>query len=314
MFLGICRPHRVQLLRVGGDWESARSEAETACDELADLNVAVVADAHYELGELRRLSGDHGGAAQAYGRAAELGKDPEPGQSLLVLATGDAAAAMSSIRRALADAGEVPFRRAPLLAALVEIAVDAGDADAAQAASAGLEAIARTYATPGFTATARLARGRVLLRDGDTKQALAALSDACRRYQELGAPYDTARVRLLLAEAYQAAGDDTAAAELDEAARTFARLGAASPGRVARPRPRSMPGGLTARELDVLGQVASGLTNKEAAAALVISDRTVARHLANIYVKLGVSTRTAAAAWAIEHGIVAPRARPSAYR
>jgi DNA-binding CsgD family transcriptional regulator len=314
MFLGICRLHRVQLLRVGGDWESARSEAETACDELADLNVVVVADAHYELGELRRLSGDYGGAARAYGRGAELGRDPEPGQSLLVLATGDAAAAMSSIRRALADAGEVPFRRAPLLAALVEIAVDAGDADAAQAASAGLEAIARTYATPGFTAAARLARGRVLLHGGDTKQALAALSDACRRYQELGAPYETARVRLLLAEAYQAAGDDTAAAELDEAARTLARLGAASPGRVARPRPRSMPGGLTARELDVLGQVASGLTNKEAATALVISDRTVARHLANIYVKLGVSTRTAAAAWAIEHGVLAPRARPSAHR
>ena len=187
-------------------------------------------------------------------------------------------------------AGEVPFRRAPLLAALVEIAVDAGDTGAAQAAAADLETIARTYATPGFTAAARLARGRVLLHGGDTTQALAALSDACRRYQELGAPYDTARVRLLLAEAYQAAGDDTAAAELDEAARTFARLGAASPGRGARPRHArcpgpDRPGARRARP----GRL--GLTNKEAATALVISDRTVARHLANIYVKLGVNAR-----------------------
>jgi tetratricopeptide (TPR) repeat protein len=262
MFLGICRLHRVQLLRIGGDWESARSEATTACDELADLNVAVVAEAHYELGELRRLSGDHDGAARAYERAAELGKDPEPGQSLLVLATGDAAAAISSIRRALADAGEVPFRRPPLLAALVEIAVHADDTGAAEAAAAQLEAIARTYATPGFTAAARLARGRVLLHGGDAQQALPVLSDACRRYQELVAPYDAARVRLLLAEAYHAAGDDTAAAELDEAARTFARLGAASPGEAAPPRPSPAPVRLTAREIDVLGQVASGVTTR----------------------------------------------------
>jgi DNA-binding CsgD family transcriptional regulator len=187
-------------------------------------------------------------------------------------------------------------------------------ADAAQAASGELEDIARTYATPGFIAAARVARGRVLLHGGDAQRALPALYDACRRSQELGAPYDTARVRLLLAQAYQAAGDDTADAEFDEAARTFARLGAAFPGRLAALHPRATPGGLTAREIDVPGQVAAGLTNKEAAAALVISDRTVARHLANIYVKLGVSTRTAAAAWAIEHGVVAPRAQPSTRR
>jgi DNA-binding CsgD family transcriptional regulator len=318
LFLGICRLHRVQLLRVGGDWGAASSEVARACDELADMDVSVVAEAHYELGELRRLADDHDGAAEAYARAAELGHDPEPGRSLLALAAGDAAGALSSIRRATADAGTLPFRRAPLLAALVEIAVDAGDADAARAASAELDAIAATYSTSGFTAAAAAARGRVLVQRGDLDAAVATLTDACRRYRALGVPYETACVRLLLAEAHLARGDDTAHAQLDEAARTFARLGATSLcRRVEALRARATvdapgaPGGLTAREADVLGHVAAGLTNKEAAAALMISDRTVARHLANIYVKLGVTTRTAAAAWAIEHGVAArqvPRA------
>jgi DNA-binding CsgD family transcriptional regulator len=315
MFLGICRLHRVQLLRIGGDWAAARNEVAAACDELADMNVSVVAEAHYEFGELRRLADEHDGAAKAYRRAAELGRDPEPGRSLLALAAGDAAGALSSIRRALADAGDVPFRRVPLLAALVEIAVEAGDADAGEAASSELDSIARTYPTSGFTAAASAARGRVLIQRGDFDAALPSLMDACRRYRALGAPFETARVRLLLAETYLALGDGTAGSELDEAARTFARLGAASLcRRVEALRRPAAPGGLTAREVDVLCHVAAGLTNKETAAVLVISDRTVARHLANIYSKLGVSTRTAAAAWAIEHGIVAPSGPASAHR
>jgi DNA-binding NarL/FixJ family response regulator len=314
MFLGICRLHRVQLLRIGGDWAAARTEVATARQELADMNVPVVAEAHYELGELCRLADDHDGAARAYLRAAELGRDPEPGRSLLALAAGDAAGALSSIRRALADAGDAPWRRAPVLAALVEIAVEAGNADAAQAAADELDAIAHAYRSSGFIAAAGLARGRMLLQRGDLDAAVRSLTDACRQYRSLRAPCDTARVRMLLAEAYLALGDETAGAELDDAARTFARLGAASLGRrVDALRRRPAPGGLTAREIDVLGYVATGLTNKEIAAALVISDRTVARHLANIYTKLGVNTRTSAAAWAIERGIAAPRAASPAH-
>jgi ATP/maltotriose-dependent transcriptional regulator MalT len=311
MFLGICRLHRIQLMRFGGDWATARSEVATACDELAEMNVSIVAEAHYEQGELRRLADDHQGAAAAYGRAAELGRDPEPGRSLLALATGDPTGALSSIRRALADAGDAPFRRAPLLAALVEIAVAAGDAASATEASAQLDAIARTYPTSGFTAAAAAARGRMLLLQGELDAALSSLTDACRRYLALRSPYETARVRLLLAEAYLALGDDTAGAELDEAARTFTRLGPASLlERVEALRRPTTPGGLTSREIEVLRCVAAGRTNKETATELVISDRTVARHLANVYVKLGVSTRTAAAAWAAEHGVVAsPAAR-----
>jgi DNA-binding CsgD family transcriptional regulator len=313
MFLGICRLHRIQLMRFGGDWATARSEVATACDELAEMNVSIVAEAHYELGELRRLGDDHAGAADAYGRAAELGRDPEPGGSLLALASGDTSGALSAIRRALADAGDAPFRRAPLLAALVEITVAVGDTTSAAAASADLDSIARTYPTSGFTAAAAAARGRVLLQRGDMDAARSSLTDACRRYRVLGAPYETARVRLLLAEVYLELGDDTARAELEEAERTFARLGAASLlQRVEALSCATPPGGLTAREIDVLSHVAAGLTNKETAAELVISDRTVARHLANIYVKLGVSTRTAAAAWAIERGVVAPPAARSA--
>ena len=314
MFLGICRLHRVQLLRIGGDWAAARGEVVTACEELVDMNVTVVAEAHYELGELRRLTDDNDGAAQAYQRAAELGRDPEPGRSLLALAAGDAVGAMSSIRRALADAGEAPLRRAPLLVALAEVAVEDGDAAAALAAADELDVIARTYPSSGFTAAARVAHGRALLQGGDYDAAVGSLNDACRRYRSLRAPYDTARVRLLLAEAYLALGDDTASAELDEAARTFAGLGAsAMVRRVDALRQTTAIGPLTAREVDVLGHVAAGLTNKEIAAALAISDRTVARHLANIHLKLGVSTRTAAAAWAIDHRVVSRSARSPAH-
>jgi tetratricopeptide (TPR) repeat protein len=183
MFLGICRLHRVQLLRIGGDWAAARSEVATACEELADMNVSVAAEAHYELGELRRLADDHDGAADAYRSAAELGRDPEPGRSLLALAAGDVAGALSSIRRALADVGDAPLRRLPLLAALVEIAVDAGDAATAQAAADELDVIAHTFPSSGFTAAAGVTRapaGRSLW-STSRHRATSKTTSRCRR-------------------------------------------------------------------------------------------------------------------------------------
>jgi DNA-binding CsgD family transcriptional regulator len=312
MFLGICRIHRVQLMNAGGDWDGAAREATVACTELAEMNVPVVAEAHYQLGEVRRLRDDLSGAEAAYQCSGELGRDPEPGRSLLHLAEGDTQSALAGVRRALANAAGVPFRRAPLLAALVEIAAEAGDVDTAATAVEELESIADTYGTPGFAAWASFGRGLVLLRSGDPAAALPALRDASRCYHDC--PYDLARVRTLLGEAYLALGERTAATELDEAARTFERLGATAQmrrveGLLGKQVP---PGGLTARELDVLVRVAEGLTNKQSAAALYISDKTVARHLANIYVKLGLTTRTAAAAWAIEHRLVRRRTQPSA--
>jgi ATP/maltotriose-dependent transcriptional regulator MalT len=308
MFVGVCRIHRVQLLSARGRWTDARREASTACAELAEMNTSVVGEAHYALGELNRLGDHHAAAEHEYRRAADHGRDPEPGRSLLHVATGDMASALAGVRRALADTSVV-LRRPRLLAALVEIASAAGRLDEADAAAGELEAIASRYGTPGFGAWACHSRGLVLLRRGEPGAAIPRLSEACRRYRDLGAGFDVATVRALLGEAYLAVGDPCAEVELGEAARAFAALGAERSARrvsevVARP---PVPGGLTARERDVLVKVAERLTNKETAAALFISDKTVARHLANVYLKLGLSTRTAAAAWAIDQGLARPR-------
>jgi len=149
----------------------------------------------------------------------------------------------------------------------------------------------------------------VLTAGGRAEAALPTLRAACRRWQELDAPYDAARVRLLLAGAYRALGDgDAALRELDEAEATFGRLGAAPDARRAaalRGR-RALPAGLTGREAEVLALVAAGRTNREIADALVLSHKTVARHLSNIFAKLEVTSRTQAAAFAFEHGLAAP--------
>jgi DNA-binding NarL/FixJ family response regulator len=311
MFVGICRLHRVQLMCVEGAWERADREANIACRELADINVPVVAEAHYQLGELRRLRGDDDAADDAYRRAADLGRDPEPGLSLLKLARGNVRGALAGVRRALGNAGELAIRRAPLLAAVVEIATAAGDIAAAEVAADELDSISTAFPTPGFRAWSIHCRGLLALRRGDLVVALRALRDARQRYVDLDAPYDVARVRTALGTVHRLLGDEPAAgAELEEASRVFVRLGAAVDARrtAQLTGARPAPCGLTARELEVLATIARGLTNKQAAAELFISERTVARHLANINLKVGLSTRTAVAAWAIEQGLVVPSA------
>jgi len=196
MFAGICRVHRVQPLQIEGAWDRAEREAVRVCAELADMNVAVVAEAQYLLGDIRRLRDDHAGAEQAYKRAHELGRDPQPGLGLLRLAQGRAGAASASIRAALAAQTRDRLARARLCAAQVENA-------------------------------ARQARGAVVLAQGRPAEALTVLREACQSWQDLDAPYDAAKVRVLLAQACLALGDeDGAALELDAAATVFGRLGA----------------------------------------------------------------------------------------
>ncbi|HEY5783219.1 MAG TPA: LuxR C-terminal-related transcriptional regulator [Microlunatus sp.] len=310
MFVGICRMHRIQLLRIGGDWARAQAEASIACEELADLNVAVVGEAHCQLAELRRLRGDLVGAEQAYRRARELGRDPQPGAALLLLAQGRPGDAAAAVRTALADRAHDPFRRARLLAAYVEIALAGDDLGSAVDASQQLRNIADTFASAGFLAWADHVRGAVLLAQGKPGAALQVLRAALRAYSEMGAPYDAATVRILIGEAHQLLGDaDAATLEYDAATATYVKLGAQLPvGRLVEP-PRAvdLPGGLTDREAEVLAQIAGGASNKQAAAALFISEKTVARHLANIFAKLGLGSRTAAASWAYEHQLRRPR-------
>ncbi len=306
MFTGICRVHRSQVLQVTGAWDRAEQEAARVVDDLAGIHVATVAEAHYQVGELRRLRGDEAGAEAAYARARAHGRDPQPGLALLRLVQGHVHAAVAGIGAAVRAASADETARARLAAAQAEIALGAGDLAAADAACAALEDAAARYGTSGLEAAALQWRGAVALARGRPAEALAALRAACRRWHEVHAAYDAARTCVLLGRAYRALGDEgTAQDEWSTARAAFAELGAT----VARDRVatlqdgRSRPGGLTDREAEVLALVATGRTNREVADVLVLSEKTVARHLSNIFTKLDVSTRTEAAAFAYTHGI-----------
>jgi DNA-binding CsgD family transcriptional regulator len=311
MFTGVCRVHRSQLLQLGGAWDEAEAEAARVADDLASLNVPAAAEGWYQVGELRRLRGDLDGAESAYRNAHERGRDPQPGIALLRLAQGRGEAAAAGLRVALAAATSPAVRlgRARLLAAQVEVAMAAGDAATAEGAALELQAIATAYGSPAFGAAAAHAAGCAALLAGRPEAAIAPLQDALVRWLDLEAPYEVARVRGILARAEEAAGDAEAAARHREASETvLAHLGAPVPaGPGPDPRTGPLPGRLTLREVEVLGVVATGRSNREVADLLGLSEKTVARHLANIFVKLDVASRTEAAAFAFEHGLAGRR-------
>lgn len=312
VFRGVCRVHRGQLLHLRGEWDRAETEAEAVARDVARIHVDSAAEGHYAIGEIRRLRGDEDGAEKAYRHAHELGRDPQPGLALLRLAQGRLEAAAASIGAALA-ATRAPLVRARLLAARVEIALEAGDVAAAAAAAHELSGVATTFGTSGLTACSRAAEGAVSLASGDPAGAIEALRDALGRWRDLGAPYEMARVRVRLVAAYRALGDeDLARLEHEAATATFRELGAAVDlRRLGMPAGTpARPGGLSDREAEVLALIATGMTNREVAEHLVLSEKTVARHLSNVFDKLGVSTRTEAAAVAFAHGLATPRRRP----
>jgi DNA-binding CsgD family transcriptional regulator len=305
LFTGICRVHRSQVFQATGGWDRAELEAAHVCADLEHIHVASAAEAHYQVAELRRLRGDPGGAELAYEAARARGRDPQPGLALLQLAQGEVEVAMAAITAAVASV-EDPLARLRLSAAQVEIAVAAGDTDLAEAACAEVADLTGRYRSDSFVALHRTAQASCLFARGSAEAALAASRSACRSWRGLGMPYEAARAGVLTARACAALGDvDGARRELDAAGEVFERLGAVGDlAVVASLRdPAPAPDGLTPRELEVLAEVASGRTNREIADRLVISEKTVARHLSNIFVKLGCSSRTAAAAYAYERGL-----------
>lgn len=312
MFAGICRVHRAQLLHLEGAWSDAERRAVQACADLADMNVGAVAAARYELGELYRVRGDHTGAEEAYIRARELGRDPQPGLALLRLGQGRAEVAATALRSALAGTDQ-PLKRVPLLAAQVDVAEAVGDAAGAEVAGVELHRIAATYGTPGLRATAQQAVGRARLASGQPDASLAPLRDALRQWRELGVAYQAARTQVRLGWALVATGDqDGGSRELADARSVLVELGAKDDlDGLAGPRlSRPLPGGLSAREAEVLRLVATGRSNRAVAEELTISVRTVERHVANIFLKLGVSSRTEAARFAFAHGLVSHERSP----
>jgi DNA-binding CsgD family transcriptional regulator len=307
-FSGVCRTHRAELLLLGGAWPDAIREARLACEQLTQGYGEMMAGAaFYQLGEMYRLSGESGLAAEAYRSASRYGGETQPGLALLWLAEGKVDASVAAIRRALTETTD-PLARSRLLPANVEIMLATDDVATAREGARELGEIAETYDTAALHARSAHARGAVHLADGAPEAALPALRSAWRMWRELDAPYEAACARVLVGLACRALRDeDTAAMELDAARHVFTQLGAVRA--VARTEtligkgPARDTTGLSAREVEVLRLVAAGRTNQAIAAELFISGRTVERHVSNIFAKLGVGSRTAAAAYAFEHGI-----------
>jgi ATP/maltotriose-dependent transcriptional regulator MalT len=193
----------------------------------------------------------------------------------------------------------------------VQIGVAADDLDAARSAADDLDRVARVYDSGLLRATAATSRGRLLLAEGDLADATASLRTALQRWRALGVPYEVATTQVLLGEAARRAGDDDeAGACFTAAGAAFEQLGAALDAARLEPRPDTGPtpaaaaGGLTDREVELLRLVASGQTNRAIAAEMFVSEKTVERHLSNVFRKLGVSSRAAATAQAVRLGVV----------
>ena len=307
---GVCLVHRAEILEVQGAWGDALEEARRARERCARgmVNQRAVGEAIYLEGEVRRLQGELGAAEEAYREASRHGREPQPGLALLRLAQGRDDAAAAAIRRVMGETSD-RLKRARLLPGYVEVMLAVGATEAALNGCRELEEISSGHPSAVLGAMSSGARGAVALAQGDAGDALGALRHARQVWEELEAPYEAARVRVLMGLACRELGDeDTAALELEGARGVFARLGAAPD--LARIDSLSVGAtsvdahGLTPRELQVLRFVAAGKTNRAIAAELVLSERTVDRHVSNILTKLGVSSRAGATAYAYEHELV----------
>jgi DNA-binding NarL/FixJ family response regulator len=306
-YRGQCLVHRAQILQLNGDWSTAMTEAERARAALSSPpgNPAQGA-ALYEMAELHRLRGELGDAERCYRGAGEWGNETQPGLALLRLAQGRIDASLAGIRRAL-DETVSPMGRPRLLAAYVEIALAAHDVTTARQASDELARISAEVDVLYLQALNAYASATVLLAEDDARAALAAARRAWAAFQRLDAPFETARCRIVVGLASRRLGDiDTAQMELDAARAVLEQLHAVTELRALTTGPAvtHSDSGLSPRELEVLRLVAAGKSNRAIAADLFLSEKTVARHIANIFVKLDLSSRSAATAYAFQHDLV----------
>ncbi len=305
-FTGQCAVHRGQIMRVHGAFGEALEEFERAVARyLAAGSSGAAGLAWAERGEVLRIRGEYDAAEAAFAEARRLGHDPQPMLALLWLARGRTDAAVAAVRRLLSETGTA-VHRSRHLGAATEVLLAAGAVEEAAAAAEELDRLAESFGVDALRARAAYGSAGVALARGEPTRAVPVLRRAQQEWSRLGARHEAARTRVLLAQAFRELGDEgSALGELTAARRTFDDLGAVPDARAAAD--LALPatsGGLTAREVEVLRLVASGRSNPEIAADLVLSEKTVARHLSNIFTKLEVRTRTAAAAYAFEHHLV----------
>ena len=307
-YRGECLVHRAEISSLQGVWSDALHEALLACERLSDPpGQPAFGAALYQVAELHRLRGELGKAETAYRKTAEAGRSPYPGLALLRLAQGRCDDAAATIGRVLQEARHRRVR-SRVLSAAVEIMLSCGDVAGARQASAELEVLAQTLATPFLRAAAAQARAAVLLADRDAGAALDAARAAWTLWRDLDVPYEAARTQVLIAKACRGLDDDDCAEiELDAARRIFEVLGARLDLERLQPHAPVRPAaGLTVRELQVLRLIATGRTNRAIADELGLSEKTVARHISNIFNKVGVSSRAAATAYAFENRLINP--------
>jgi DNA-binding CsgD family transcriptional regulator len=312
-FAGACLVHRSEIMQLGGEWPRALEEARRAATHLCRTKDVEAGNAFYQEGELHRLAGQLGEAEAAYTQASERARDPQPGLALLRMAQGRLDVAEAAMRRVLAATSD-PLKRTRTLPAHVEIMLAGGNLEEARRASDELGVLAGQFGMGLLDAAAGYAKGAVALAAGDARGAIEPLRRAQETWLGADAPYLAARARLLVGKAFQALGDhDGALLELDGARKVFVQIGAVPD--VAAADAMTAPAGsataaladthgLSAREIEVLRLVAAGKTNKEIGQQLFVSERTIDRHVSNIFVKLEVPTRAAATAWAYRRGLV----------